>query len=89
MSAAVASMPPAQQQQESKSAKKKKAKAETSAKASPSPVMEIAPAPEATEGATNGTDGAYESPYLKELYKCVSEKLRRNDILMLRTNTWP
>ena len=69
MSTAIASMPPPQQQQESKSAKKKKTKAESSAKPSvpsePEPVIASA----ATEATTNGADGAYESPYLKELYK--------------------
>lgn len=55
---------------ESKSAKKKKAKAEAAA---PSPAAP--PEPETTmgqtaaDGTTNGGDGAYESPYLKELYK--------------------
>ena len=88
MSAAVASMPPQQQQQESKSAKKKKAKAENSAKASPPPVADTAAAPEATEGTTNDVDGAYESPYLKELYKSVTKLAGTNQrTSRLRTNT--
>ncbi len=55
---------------ESKSAKKKKAKAEATAQPPIAP-----PEPEATagqtapDGTTNGVEGAYESPYLKELYK--------------------
>ncbi len=64
---AVASVPPPQQQQESKSAKKKKAKAEAPAK--PNAPSDGETAHVATEGPTNGADSAYESPYLKELYK--------------------
>ena len=56
---------------ESKSAKKKKAKAEAPAQSSAA-----TPEPDAAgglnDGATNGADGAYESPYLKELYKYVT-----------------
>lgn len=55
---------------ESKSAKKKKAKGEATAQppiASPEP--EATAGQTATDGNTNGLDGAYESPYLKELYK--------------------
>ena len=48
---------------ESKSAKKKKAKAESSAETAPA----VAPADTPTE--SNQGDGAYESPYIKELYK--------------------
>lgn len=56
-------------QPESKSAKKKKAKAEAPAKPSSTlsdgDVTSLAPA----ETAVNGGDGAYESPYIKELNK--------------------
>ena len=45
---------------ESKSAKKKKAKAESSSEAVTAPAV-------ATPAESN--DGAYESPYIKELYK--------------------
>jgi hypothetical protein len=73
---AAAPNPVPQSQQESKSAKKKKAKAEASAKGSSVP-------PDSDTGAvqppmdapTNGADGAYESPYLKELYKYVLLRL--------------
>lgn len=57
--------------QESKSAKKKKAKAEAAAKdttAQPHPDAEATKSN--AENPTNG-DGSYESPYMKELYKCV------------------
>ena len=57
-------------QTQSKSAKKKKAKAEA---VSQSPVVvpehEATAGQIATDGGTNGVDGSYESPYLKELYK--------------------
>lgn len=64
---AVESNPPISQ--ESKSAKKKKAKAEAAAK-------ENAPQPSVDTDATKANvestmDGSYESPYMKELYKCV------------------
>lgn len=55
---------------ESKTAKKKKAKAEA-----PAQTPAIVPDPgaaggqTASDGATNGPDGNYESPYLKELHK--------------------
>lgn len=59
-------------QPESKSAKKKKAKAETSAKALSVPSDgDGGAAPPAADTTTNGADGAYESPYLKELNKYV------------------
>lgn len=59
-------------QPESKSAKKKKAKAEVSAKGSSLPSDGDAGAAQPpADAATNGADGAYESPYLKELYKYV------------------
>lgn len=55
---------------ESKSAKKKKAKAEAAA---PIPAVpsesEAAGGRRGSDGATNGADGSYESPYLKELHK--------------------
>lgn len=55
---------------ESKSAKKKKAaKAASTESEAPAPVAEVSPTNGATESA-NG-DGAYESPYIKELYKYV------------------
>lgn len=55
---------------ESKSAKKKKAKAEATAQPPTAPPEPDAAAGQtATDGTTNGVDGAYESPYLKELYK--------------------
>ena len=70
MAATTSSTPHAQP--ESKSAKKKKAKAEISAKASSVPSDGDAGAPPpAADVTTNGADGAYESPYLKELYKYV------------------
>lgn len=57
-------------QPESKSAKKKKAKAEISAKASSVPSDgDAGAALPATDATTNGADSAYESPYLRELYK--------------------
>ena len=55
---------------ESKTAKKKKSKAEA-----PAQTPTIVPDPgtaggqTASDGATNGPDGNYESPYLKELHK--------------------
>jgi hypothetical protein len=59
---------------ESKSAKKKKAKAEA---ATPTPAApsesEAAGGRRASDGATNGADGSYESPYLKELHKYASK----------------
>lgn len=59
--------------QESKSAKKKKAKAEAAGKITtvqPSLDPEAAKSP--VENVTNGVDGPYESPYVKELNKCAS-----------------
>lgn len=70
MAATTSSTPHAQP--ESKSAKKKKAKAEVSAKASSVPSDgDAGAAPPAADATTNGADSAYESPYLKELYKYV------------------
>ncbi len=61
---------------ESKSAKKKKAKAEAAA---PTPAVpsesEAGRGRRASDGATNGGDGSYESPYLRELHKYVQELL--------------
>jgi hypothetical protein len=59
-------------QHESKSAKKKKAKAEVPVKGSSVPSDGDAGAGQPSANApTNGADGGYESPYLKELYKYV------------------
>lgn len=56
---------------ESKSSKKKKAKAEAAAAAEPStPSVEDAP-----DTQVNGADSSNESPYLRELSKCVSKYL--------------
>lgn len=71
MSAPTTSNPPVQN--ESKSAKKKKAKAEVPAHVSNAP--STTPSAEAGAGQavaetpTNGADGTFESPYIKELYK--------------------
>lgn len=65
MSSAAVSNPPTQQQ--SKSAKKKKGKQDAAAK-SPGGSVEVEGGGESrTEANTNGTDGPYESPYLKDL----------------------
>ena len=57
-------------QSESKSAKKKKAKAQAAAQSTTTaPEPEATAGQTATDGAPNGGDGSYESPYLKELYK--------------------
>ena len=64
-----------QSRPESKSAKKKKAKAEAPAQPSAAtPEPDAAAGHTATDGTTNGADGAYESPYLKELYKYVTHR---------------
>lgn len=60
-----------QAQFESKSAKKKKAKAEIPKDTSPPLDGDTGGGQATTEGTINGIDGAYESPYLKELYKYV------------------
>ena len=66
MSTTVVTNPPAQQP--SKSARKKRGKAEAQSKSPTATVdSEIGGGPTATEGATNGAEGAYESPYLKDL----------------------
>lgn len=71
MSAALSSIPPTQP--ESKSAKKKKAKADVLAKGSSvQSDGDTGLGQASADVATNGADGAYESPYLKELYKYVS-----------------
>lgn len=60
--------------QESKSAKKKKAKAEAAAKdISIQPNVEVEATKTNIENPINGVDGSYESPYMKELYKCVRD----------------
>lgn len=65
MSSAAISNPPSQQG--SKGAKKKKAKQDTPTK-SPSVTVDTEGGGEArAEGATNGAEGAYESPYIKDL----------------------
>ena len=69
MSASEANPP---MRQESKSAKKKKAKAEGPAKeATAQPEVDAGATKSNVDGSTNGVDGAYESPYLKELYKYI------------------
>ena len=58
---------------ESKSSRKKKAKAETSKPAaegnSRSPSFDAGATQAGTDSTTNGAEGGYESPYIKELYK--------------------
>lgn len=69
MSAAEANPPVSQ---ESKTAMKKKAKAKAAAKdITAQPSIEAEGTKPNADNATNGTDGAYESPYMKELYKYV------------------
>ncbi|KAI9872688.1 MAG: hypothetical protein M1830_001302, partial [Pleopsidium flavum] len=71
-STAISNQPP---QNESKSGKKKKSKAEVPARVSnaPSttPSAEVGVEATATEATTNGVEGSYESPYMKELYKNI------------------
>lgn len=58
---------------ESKTAKKKKAKAEV-AQSQPPPAStesEVGARRDSADGAVNGADGTYESPYIKELQKCA------------------
>ncbi|SLM34334.1 hypothetical protein LPUS_03083 [Lasallia pustulata] len=73
MSAPTTSNPPVQN--ESRSAKKKKAKAEVpvTVPSAPSttPSAEVGAGQAAAEPSTNGADGAFESPYIKELYKNI------------------
>ncbi|KAL8736049.1 MAG: hypothetical protein Q9181_002598 [Wetmoreana brouardii] len=58
--------------QESKSAKKKKAKAEAAAKETTvQPNVDTEAGKSNAENASNGADGSYESPYMKELYKSI------------------
>lgn len=58
--------------QESKSAKKKKAKAEAAAKdTTVQPNLKTEATKSNDENTTNGADGSYESPYVKELHKWV------------------
>lgn len=58
---------------ESKSRKKKQAKTEVPANASENtsnaPSGDVGAGATAADGTTNGVEGNYESPYLKELYK--------------------
>jgi hypothetical protein len=58
---------------ESKSSRRKKGKAADAnhapEEAARSPVADAAAATTGTETPTNGVDGSYESPYIKELYK--------------------
>lgn len=57
-------------QPESKTAKKKKAKGEVAPQISaPSTEPELGARRGSVEAGTNGADGVYESPYIKELYK--------------------
>ncbi|KAI9813978.1 MAG: hypothetical protein M1827_003442 [Pycnora praestabilis] len=62
-------------QNESKSARKKKSKIDTSGNdssvASATPSAEAGLTPVVQEATTNGVDGNYESPYIKELYKSI------------------
>lgn len=72
MAAATATTSLPNTQPESRSAKKKKAKAEVAAKGSSVPSDGDAGATQpSADATTNGADGTYESPYLKELYKYV------------------
>lgn len=69
MSGVEANPPPSQ---ESKTARKKKAKAGASAKETNVQPTVDADVPKSTvDVSTNGADGSYESPYMKELYKSV------------------
>lgn len=83
---AVPSVPPPRQQQESKTAKKKKAKAEAPAKQNAPSDGETGTAQVASEGTANGVDSAYESPYLKELYKLVYNWDETTALPRLRAN---
>ena len=68
---------------ESKSAKKKKAKLEAAAAASAvsSPLVQESSAADTPESATTASSGgAFESPYLKELYKLVTTSTTSLDI---------
>ncbi|KAL8656305.1 MAG: hypothetical protein Q9210_000343 [Variospora velana] len=58
--------------QESKTARKKKAKAGGSAKETAvQPTVEADVSKSTVDVSTNGADGSYESPYMKELYKSI------------------
>lgn len=77
-------------QQPSKSARKKKGKADAPAKV-PTASAETetgGDSPVAMEGATNGADGAYESPYLKDLYRYDSARARLRDTVDGFTGTY-
>lgn len=86
---AALSVPPPQQQQESKSAKKKKAKAEAPVKHNAPSEGETGTVQVASEGTVNGADSAYESPYLKELYKLVYNWDETTAMPGLRANALP
>ena len=78
-----------QAQVESKSAKKKKAKAEIPNKDTSAPSDGDTGGGQATtEGTTNGADGAYESPYLKELYKYVLLRISSDEICIIQLLTF-
>ncbi|KAL8756202.1 MAG: hypothetical protein Q9184_004579 [Pyrenodesmia sp. 2 TL-2023] len=67
---AVEANPPVSQ--ESKTAMKKKAKAKSVAKdVTVQPTIEAEGSKPNADNVTNGADGAYESPYMKELYKSI------------------
>lgn len=70
--------PQSSTQAQSKSAKKKKAKAEAASQLPAAAAeFEATAGQTATDGTTNGVDGSYESPYLKELYKYRNSGSRR------------
>ena len=58
---------------ETKSSRRRKGKGEGAKNASEdsaqSPVAEAGPGPVGVDAPTNGVEGSYESPYIKELYK--------------------
>ena len=66
---AMVSNPP----QQSNRSRKKKAKAETTSEPAAAPEVETGNG--AVDNASEGVDGAYESPYIKELLKYASESL--------------
>lgn len=69
MSSAAVSNPPTQQQ--SKSAKKKKGKQDAPAKSPGGPVEVEGAGESRIETTTNGTEGPYESPYIKDLNRNI------------------
>lgn len=58
--------------QQSSRARKKKAKSEAPTQSAPA-LPEAEAASGSADAVTNGSDGAYESPYIKELYKYVCQ----------------